>query len=113
MRTFIQLLNKVGSANKSTSIYNADKLALRNRELFADTTTSVGGSTGGKAVEIQPRRTMKLKHLHLTKSIYISRIETHIADDDVMEHIRETIPDIDERQYQVRMLDKKINIYKN
>ena len=58
----------------------ADKLALRNRELFAGTVTSVGGSLG-KAVEIQPRKTIKLKRLRLIKSIYISRIETHITDD--------------------------------
>lgn len=90
---------------KSYAQAAADKQALRSRVLIAGTNESTGHSLGNAVVRQQ--RVVKPKRVFLPKAVYVSRLEPTVTVDDMCDYIRDKIPDIDENQYQVRLLVKK------
>lgn len=93
------------SAPKSYAQVTADEAVLKTQIKKRQLTAGAGTSDRlGNAVEV---KTFKVERVKLSKSLFVSRFETKITEDDVYTHVREKMPDIDERHYKIHILVKK------
>lgn len=90
------------------------KIALKKRTLTAGTFASSDHGLGN-AVELRTRnpRNQQAKNLHdanrvvLTKSIFVSRLQTNVTVQNIVSYINKNAPSVDSSHFQVRMLVKK------
>lgn len=99
------------AANKTVAVReeqrNMDaetKIALKKRQLTAGKSAKQGL---GAPVEIQPRKTATVQRTQLNKSVYVSRIDPSVTTDNLVEYIKNELPNVDVKHFLPRLLVKK------
>jgi len=80
------------------------KIALKKRQLTAGNSTKQGL---GAPVAIEPRKTVKIQRTPLEKSVYVSRVDTSITTDVLIDYIKNELPNVDVKHFLPRLLVKK------
>lgn len=85
------------------------KTALKNRQLSAGTFQASDHKLGKAVVINQPRPNKYIapRRPKLSKSIYVSRIDSSVKVEDIAGHIKERIPEIKDDEFSLRLLVKK------
>lgn len=96
------------NAKKTQVIDAAQKLAFKNRRLLSGT-NNVSEHGLGKAVPIAVKRAPieKPKRVILPKSIYLSRLETSVKSEDIVNYIKQNVSEFNDSHISLRMLVKK------
>lgn len=97
--------------NLDRTLDAAHKLALKNRQLFTGTIETNDHGLGN-AVQPHIRKSQamnreKIQRISLPKSIYVSRLETSITADNIVNYIGNRVPNLDASHISVRLLVKK------
>lgn len=79
------------------------KIAMKNRALKHGTSTVEMHGLGKPVPVIERQNVPKI----VWKSIYVSRMSTDVTCDQIVNHIKSNVPDIDEKSFKVHMLVKK------
>lgn len=99
----ISYASTVQQMNKHAQLNDDVKIAVKKRQLIAGNSSKSGL---GNAVSLSKPPTVKTQR-PILKSIYVSRIENTVTADDLVEYIKQNIPDVNENNFNVRMLVKK------
>lgn len=93
----------VQQMSKHTQLNDELNIAVKKRQLIAGNSSKSGL---GNAVSLSKPPTVKTQRPEW-KSIYVSRIENTVTADDLVEYIKQNIPDVNENDFNVRILVKK------
>lgn len=93
-----------GPSNSTFVSSNAPKADVMKRKLQTGTSSIVQHSLG-KA--ISATATKQFTGLKFSKSIYISRLETTVTIDDMTNYIKQQLPNVDSKHFNLRLLVKK------
>lgn len=87
------------------------KTQFKGRALTAGTATIVDHGLGDTVALNKPNNMNRPKrdspYAHLTKSIYISRLQPNVSSDKITNFIKSKVPDLNEKDVSLRMLVKK------
>lgn len=97
--------NKTVTASEEQRNMDAEtKLALKKRQLTAGKSIKQGL---GAPVEIQPRKPATVQRTPLNKSVYVSRIDPSVTTDNLVEYIKNELPNVNIKHFLPRLLVKK------
>lgn len=96
-------VNKPNAVQQTRTIDMETKLAIKGRKLTAGACKATSNCLGS-AIKPKNAPNLKPERVLLPKSIYVSRLETTVKSDDVVNHIKQQIPDLNLKHVSAHML---------